>query len=234
MKAIDLNSMRVCVDTIGDLRTPVVTIDQFYHDCDNLLRLAENSAAFRTNPKDFYPGARLPCASDSYQTHLHTVLPPLLYQHYPNLQGLTMENMQSVFSITTTSEDQLRPIQTIPHIDTHDDVSFASVHYLCAPPFAGTSFYRHRQTGLERISAQQMPSYFAMVKSEMMASEFSPAYLSGSTALFERIHQCPLAFNRMVIYPSNLLHSGDIITSLMKEGSPREARLTLNSFLRFT
>jgi hypothetical protein len=138
------------------------------------------------------------------------------------------------FSLTNTAPEKLRPIQSVPHIDTQDPLQFAMVHYLCAESFGGTSFYRHRTTGHESITQERLASYFKILKQEVMDQQQTQFdYINGDTHLFERIYQVPVVFNRAIIYRSNQLHSGDISAQLGLSPDPRQGRLTANSFFCF-
>ncbi|VUD64979.1 hypothetical protein TDB9533_03449 [Thalassocella blandensis] len=221
------------VFTIGHCATPVIQIDHFHPEPNTLIDAAMRDQAFQHNPKDFYPGVRKPFADAAYQQWLISSIRDSVNQLFPQLHDAKPIELNSVFSITSTPVKKLRPIQTIPHIDTHDAVSFACVHYLCHPPFTGTSFYRHISTSLERISDKDLKTYFATAKQELMSREFTPQYCDDSSEFFQRIHRCPLQFNRLIFYPANLLHSGDIQEKLMNNGSPENDRLTLNTFVKF-
>lgn len=227
------------VIAIGETKTPLITIDNFSPEPDALCKAAIEGENFKNNDKDFYPGIRKVFLNAEYRNFFQKKILSIIYQHFPHTSDKSIADFHSVFSITTTPAERLRPIQTIPHIDTHDRLSFACVHYLCEPPFRGTSFYRHIRTGLERIENHHLTSYFAMVKKQLMSRDFVPAYCNNSSDLFERIYHCDLKFNRLVLYPANLLHSGDIDASLMNQSSINQShytneRLTLNTFISFS
>jgi hypothetical protein len=108
------------------------------------------------------------------------------------------------------------------------------VHYLCGPEHGGTSFYRHRETGFERISAERLAGYSAKLKTEAQAAQLhlQPGYIDGDTSMFQRIYQVDAKPNRAIIYPGNLLHSGDIRPESGLSATPSQGRLTISSFLQ--
>ena len=56
-------------------------------------------------------------------------------------------------------------------------------------------------------------------------------YMNGSNNYFEQIAKIDAMFNRMVIYPSKILHSGNIPADFTFDPNPAKGRLTLNSFI---
>jgi hypothetical protein len=138
--------------------------------------------------------------------------------------------------MSTTPATQIRPIQMLPHIDATTPQQLAMVHYLCGPEQGGTSFYRHRETGFERIRAERLTGYSATLKAEAQAAQLhlQPGYIDGDTSLFQRIYQVDAKANRAIIYPGNLLHSGDIRPENGLSAEPRQGRLTISSFLQLS
>lgn len=225
-KAIDVQYLE-----IGDEASPLIIIDNFVETPEHLVTLAnENVNAFQSQASDFYPGIRKP-APAGYQALLCR-LPDLISSHLPDISNV--ETLMSAFSIATTPEQQLRPIQTIPHFDSPDPQQYALVHYLCTKEHGGTSFYHHKSTGFERITTDRLATYGSKIKQEAIAEELhkTPKYIDGETSLFSRIYQVEAAFNRAIFYPSNLLHSGNIRLSTALNCSPNDGRLTTSSFLK--
>ena len=98
----------------------------------------------------------------------------------------------------------------------------------------GTAFYRHQYTGFERIDAARLPSYATLLKQQAMAARLheNPSYISGDTELFQQIAKVEARVNRAIIYPGNLLHSGDIRQIGANAADPAHGRLTISSFLQ--
>nr|MDQ3039024.1 DUF6445 family protein [Pseudomonadota bacterium] len=138
-------------------------------------------------------------------------------------------------AMVTRSEDQLQPLQTIPHIDQLSGVAgecvVASVLYLFRDQaLGGTSFYVPRvdpsrmQTLVHAASSMDAPTF---------ASQFGirRGYCSDSTEWFERVLTVPPRWNRLIVYSGTVLHSGDIPAPGRMVPEPRLGRLTLNAFL---
>jgi hypothetical protein len=134
------------------------------------------------------------------------------------------------FSMVTTPPDKLRPIQRIPHFDGPDRGRIAFIHYLCEPFQGGTSFYRHRATGLSEITSERVEEYRGSVVRELEADKPVHAYVIDHTRFFERLHGVEARFNRLIIYRGNALHSGDISARTVLSEDPRQGRLTINGF----
>lgn len=239
---------------VGESQTPVLVIDDVLPGAAALLDYA-GTQAFSADAANFYPGVRCP-APAGYALALQALW-PLVSQIWPRSgqcgasggfsEGSTADGQpwramlvrQAAFAITTTAPRQLRPIQMLPHIDTAGDDTLALVHYLMGSEHGGTSFYRHRSSGLERISETALPGYAAALKQEALAQQLhlTPGYQAGDSALFQRIGQVEAQFNRALIYPANLLHSGDILQALSLEQNPQAAtpaggRLTVSCLLQ--
>jgi Family of unknown function (DUF6445) len=141
----------------------------------------------------------------------------------------------SFFSIVNKSRANLLPLQRIPHYDSTDPRVFASVIYLFDRANSGTSFYRHRTTGYEKIGDDNKDNY-KIALNRNMKSLGPPAreYTNGSNALFERTHSVDSAFNRIVIYSGNVLHAADIDGSLFNGNDKSQWRLTVTSLINST
>ena len=141
----------------------------------------------------------------------------------------------SFFSIVNKSRATLLPLQRIPHYDSPDPRVFAAVIYLFDRANSGTSFYRHRTTGYEKIGADNAANYKIALNRNM--KQFGPPareYTNGSNALFERTHSVDSAFNRIVIYSGNVLHAADIDGSLFGGHDDSRWRLTVSSLIKST
>jgi hypothetical protein len=222
----DVNpGQRVEVLRVGRDRTPVIIIDGFSSDPRALIARAATADFIDAGP--VYPGVRAPTPS-AYVDTLLAATAALMEQHFGAAPADTMD--LCAFSMVTTPPAQLRPIQRIPHFDGPEDERIAFLHYLCAPHQGGTSFYRHRATGLERIRRDRVDEYRSLVVAELKADKPAQDYAGEDSANFERIHRVDAAFNRLVIYPGNALHSGDISANTVLSEDPHAGRLTINGF----
>lgn len=218
---------------IGNEVTPLLIIDDFVSDPQWLIQAAEQGGDFLADPANFYPGVRKP-TPQLYQQALQRALLPLLKNVFQQPQATSLQLLLSAYALSTTAASQLRPIQMLPHIDATSPRQLAMVHYLCGAEHGGTSFYRHRETGFERLHADRLSRYSAILKAEALAAQLHlhPAYIDGDTPMFQRIFQVEAKPNRAIIYPGNVLHSGDIRPESALAVTPCQGRLTISSFLQ--
>lgn len=214
---------------VGTDREPVLIVDNVLSDPEAVIHFAENGDAFRKEDRDFYPGIRKQF-SMAYAESIYVQLQQLFLDTFSEQLPATIEPVSCLLSLTTTKQEHLRPIQSVPHFDSCDSAQIAGVHYLCSEQFGGTSFYRHRSTGYESMTAQRIADYAPSLKSEVMALKArSFQYIRGDTELFERTASIEAKFNRAIYYRSNVLHSGDIPADIQMPLNPRAGRLTANT-----
>lgn len=229
------SAMKVQCLNVGNEQTPLLIIDGFASNAEELVQFAastQNGAEqFKAQQSDYYPGVRK-TVPHNYKAYLKATL-PLLNTHFAKDKKNALEVVLSAFSIACTSPSDLRPIQMLPHFDTPNNNQFAIVHYLCDSSHGGTSLYRHKSSGFERITQKRLASYRDIIKYQAIAQKLHqrPHYINGNTELFERIHSVDAAFNRAIIYPSNALHSGNIVPQKGLSKNPLTGRLTISSFV---
>lgn len=218
---------------IGKESTPLIIVDDFFTEPETLISLACDDNPYHAQPTDYYPGIRK-LSPPNYSELLSCLLFDLLKNTYQLKGVIAAKTILSAFSIATTPPNKLRPIQMLPHFDTSENNQFALVHYLCDAKHGGTSFYRHKQTGYERITETRFPQYAKLLKQQAKAENLhlTPSYISNDSSLYERIHSVDARKNRVVIYPSNLLHSGNIQPQQGLSSDPQQGRLTISSFIR--
>jgi hypothetical protein len=211
----------------------VAVIDRLLRRPEALVELAAATADFQPvgEAGNFYPGLRAP-APDGYVRMLSAALGPVVAGVFPELAGRSART-SAWLSLLTFRPGQLNLAQRIPHFDATDAGQLAVLHYLCDGAHGGTAFYRHRSTGFEAISSERRQAYLANVRAELERTLPPQAYVNGDTPLFEQIGAVQARFDRVVIYPGRLLHSGDITASCNFSPDPRQGRLTVNSFLNF-
>lgn len=228
-------SPHIHIEEVGNESIPILVIDDFFHDVDDLIETAGDGSEFKSNPNDYYPGSRKPI-SEKLGIQVCDLYWPLLKKYFPKRtqQYQNLLSQLSTFSLTTTNQEALRPIQTLPHIDTFDIQQFAVVHYLFDSNQGGTSFYRHIETGFETINEQRISAYGTLLKQQAMKAQLHKKlkYMDGDNELFTRIHSINAKKNRAIIYPSNLLHSGNILQKESLSFNPQKGRLTANYFLK--
>lgn len=218
---------RVSVASVGNERLPVISIDAFSLEPAALIACA--TEALFIDVGSVYPGVRAP-APQGYVDAMLTAVTPLIEQCFG--APVDPELDLCAFSMVTTPPARLRAIQRIPHFDGPDTERIAFLHYLCAPHQGGTSFYRHRATGLESVTRERAEAYRNTVVAELKGESQAPGYVADDTRYFERVHSIDAAFNRLIIYRGNALHSGDISGRTVLSEDPRQGRLTINGFGR--
>lgn len=221
--------MRFRVDHVGNARAPVLVIENAWPDPQALIDIAASRTDF-SNRSLYYPGQR----SHAPAEYVNTLIPSLreLMRSTFGIEGeLTIT--EAAFSIVLTPPEKLVPFQRVPHFDSADPNRFAVLHYLCGGDRGGgTSFYRHRSSGLEVITADVHDDYIKTVNSEVKAVGMPPArYPEGDSELFERIARYEAVFNRILVYRGNMLHSVNVPPDFEPDPNPRTGRLTLNTFL---
>lgn len=207
------------VTHLGREAVPLWIADEAHPGPETLLAAAQ-SAQFVPVEGDLYPGVRAP-APEAWANWLTTALGV-----WPAFADITV--LRADFAIASRDPAQLTPVQRIPHFDTTDPAVHAVLHYLCDAPHGGTSFHRHRATGFERISPARAPLWRQALVADGQRHGLPPArYHAADTPTFERIGSAGLRFNRLVVYPANCLHCGDITGSWS-----RGDRLTITALIR--
>ena len=228
MPAFEVNpARRATVLNVGRQALPVIVIDSFSLDPDSLIGCAAEAVFIDVG--SVYPGVRAP-APRGYVNAMVEAVAPTIEQIFG--ESLEPELDLCAFSMVTTPPGKLRKIQRIPHFDGPDPDRIAFLHYLCAPSQGGTSFYRHRATGLESVSRTRVEEYRNAVVAEIRSDSPMQDYVAEDTRFFERIHRIDAAFNRLIVYKGNALHSGDISERTVLSEDPRQGRLTINGFGR--
>lgn len=219
---------RYRIDIIGNEKTPVLVIDNFLHEAEALLGFAVKFGEFRDGT-EFYPGIQSN-APEFYSHALQTYLPDLVCEAF-NLNKQNINYSLSTYSLILTPPSRLVPTQSRPHVDTIHKEKLACVHYLCTPDKGGTSFYRHRASGFEQLSPERMDIYGEYLEIEAQDTSWQKKYINGSNQYYEEIGRYEADFNRLIMYPSDLLHSASIPENFQFRPNPVIGRLTLNSFI---
>ena len=234
MTSLDLSinkDLVVEVREFGAERTRVIVCDGVLDSTHELRRFASNEADFVPEGHTAYPGirARLPQA---YVTVVSPLVHRLLTANYALEEGSRMTIPAGYFSLVTMAPESLTAEQRLPHFDSPKSSYFAVMQYINDDNFGGTSFYQHRQTGYENIGTGRQARYLKVLQSEA-PSNAGKGYIIDSDACFERIGGVSYQPNRLVIYPSTLLHSGDIVSATNISADPATGRLTANLFVDY-
>jgi hypothetical protein len=213
---------------VGREKVPLLVIDNFIKDAETLVNYCIDINTFN-NADSFYPGLRMPAP----ELYIHAIR-HYLGDHIEGMFGLKKDSWRggrSVYSMVVTAPENMKAQQCVPHVDSFKQNDLACVHYLCDSSKGGTSLYRHKKTGYEIINDERMTQYTQAALEEGMLELTPKAYMNGSNNFFEQIACIDALFNRIVIYPANVLHSGNIAPDFDFDPYPRTGRLTLNSFI---
>jgi Family of unknown function (DUF6445) len=220
------------ITRIGAEGAPIVVIDNFLSAPEVLIEYAAANCRFEGVSDAFYPGIRAPIPPIycfAVRAFLGAVIAEAL-----DLRDSPVVGEAAHFSLVTTVPAQLNVLQCMPHIDNTNPKQVAVLHYLSAAQFGGTSFYRHRRTGFEFVDTARASVYKRSL-SEDLAAQATPSrdYICGDSPIFQRTASFAAAFNRVLIYRSNNLHSADISRGFSFSADPRSGRLTANTFFYY-
>jgi len=211
---------------IGRGGHPVLVIDDFFPEV-SALRTDAAAKTFRPIGPH-YPGIRAEVSPDLVSAFLRDLL-PLIRETFAMAGDIGL--IESLYSLLTTPEADLAPIQRLPHFDGLEPERLALLHYLSASSLGGTAFYRHRSTGYESIDGARYAGYSAKLHEEVRRLGLPPAaYISGDTPLFEQIARFEAKPNRALVYQGFLLHCADL-PKIDFSGDVATGRLTVNTFL---
>ena len=217
---------------IGNEKQPLFVVDDFLLNPELLVEYAQQGEGFINQKTDFYPGERKPLPAD-YANLICQFVANTLPESLLLPTSIRVTNSLCALSITNQHPSTLLPIQRIPHFDTCDSQQWAVLHYLCNSDCGGTGFFRHIGSGFEAITEDRNKRYQRLLEDDASTKGLPPIqYLDGDSALFKQIHAVDAKYNRALLYPSNLLHSGLIKNwaSMSTEGI-EDTRLTANTFV---
>ncbi len=222
------------IHTIGQEKQKVIVIDSALDNANNLIELAA-SQPFAPVQTNSYPGIRRNLSSriadeSGYVEALRGLAAPIVQEVYNvNFFKIT----QAAFSLITIRPEQTHPLVRLPHFDFPTPLRFALLHFLSPIPQGGTGFYRHKATGIEKIDPENKAIYEKSIITDLETNGIpDPKYISGTTQKFEQIGFFEGLFNRVLIYPANILHSAHIPDDFAFSPDPNQGRLTTNLFLQ--
>ena len=217
---------------VGDEKTCVIVCDNVLQDPDVVRDAASSTAEFKDESKTAYPGQRADIP-DLYAEKVFPFVVALIRANYA-LPTATRGHMDAgYFSVVTTAPEKLSIPQRLPHYDSPNPHFFATTHYINEGDFGGTSFYKHRPTGFEKITADRVHQLAQSAQSILQESPPRPEYFDESDDHFERIGTVDYKPNRLLIYPGALFHSGIIHSPQNLNPDPAKGRLTANLFIDF-
>ncbi|SET38507.1 DUF6445 family protein [Thalassotalea agarivorans] len=216
---------------VGSEQTPVVIIDDFVEDTTKIKEYACTKAEFSVVENSYYPGVR----AQLPKQYVIDMLQPIykqLYRLYQLPKHLRLRPQDIFFSLVATPQNELHPLQSIPHFDTPRPFYFALIHYLDDNEHGGTALFKHKETGFERISPERVEDYLSSASEEQQQHAAS-GYPRIDSPHYQAIHHIDYKPNRIVIYPGNILHSGVINPEKDVSHDPISGRLTANIFFEF-
>lgn len=218
---------------MGLEREPLLVIEGVLGEPEALVEYAATQVDFKPAWKDSggYPGIRAP-APLNYVERLVRAIAPSIERAF-SLSNVRLAKAECSLSMVTLPAGELRPLQTIPHVDTVDPLQFAVLHYLCPPEMGGTAFYRHRATGFEYLSTDRSDEYCSRRDQEIANGTRPAGYITASSEHFEQIESVEAAFDRVIVYRSRTFHSGQIPAGASLSDDPRRGRLTANIFVNY-
>jgi hypothetical protein len=219
---------------VGISRTPVVVIDEFSGNVAALIDIAAELAPFPYHSANYYPGLRriitqADAAANAYVDRALNDAAQFIAGAYDVDR---FDLLEASFSMVATDPSELMPAQRAPHFDTTDPKHYALLHYLSVPADSGTAFYRHRATGVERLTDDNIGVFVPIARKEAASLPADSGYIVGDNEHFEQIEAIEAVPDRLIIYPGSLLHSGIIPPGMNFSHDPRQGRLTANFFVR--
>ena len=220
------NSISVQKIKHEDPEVVVYVIDDFLANLEELIDYAREKAYFGAvgDDKTAYPGIR-----DRLPSVYEEVLGEAVSLVFPTRKSTINRCM---LSLTTLNPDELKTSQKMPHVDALGDDQFASIHYLCDGSHGGTAIYRYRPKDIVRLGDENHSVISEMMKKVGESPEEHSGYLTGDTSLFKRELYVEAKLNRLILYPSNLLHCAVLSSPRSLINDVSEGRLSVASFFR--
>ena len=145
-----------------------MVIDDFTGSAEDVAAIADALAPFPPIVGNYYPGVRRMITNADPDAY--TYLFETCRHAAPFIGGAFEVNgfdlVEGSFSLVTVQPRNLGLPQRMPHFDSPDPNFLALLHYLRVPPGSGTAFYRHRATGIERVTDANVGPYVTIAKAE--------------------------------------------------------------------
>ena len=201
----------VRTEIIGREQYPVVVIDDLMRDPQALVEYAATAVEFRPLKRDvnYYPGLRAPVPQD-YLASLYTVIKPLMHDVF----GLPVDGPLKAncsFSIATSRRN--------------GSICF-SVCLISTPSMSGNSRCSTTSAMVRTVERRFIviarpvtspsprsgsPRYLELLKKDIdRMVRRPPQYMRGNDTRFEQIASFEAQFDRVLIYRSQVLHSGSV------------------------
>ena len=219
-------NLKISVRHIGNSREPVLVVDDVLRDPNAVIARARADENWVEAAPGGYPGARTGLPKP-YAREIIQRLDPIIRQRFTGSTS-SLDRFECAFSKVTRAATDLRPIQKLPHIDVANPQRIAVLHYFCDPPHGGTAFFRQDATGLERVDPADRRAFLDAQHDLCANLDSSAGFPTAQTPGYTQIATVEARLNRVLMYRSNLLHSG-----IINSGTPSSDRLTANFFLDY-
>ena len=140
---------------------------------------------------------------------------------------VVLDSFTSDFSLVTTPAREMLAGQKHPHVDS---VPLAGVLYLNPDYEIGTSFFRHRPTGLAFLRQPEEHQQYAEWMGQHGDKSQPETYAVADDTTWEHLHSVEGRFNRLVMYPGTAFHS-IAMRDVAKNLTLASARLTQRFFV---
>lgn len=206
---------------IGNRKSRIISIRDFYRHPEEVVRLIEESPAILDS------GVHAPTARNISQLNLMGIehyLKLVIRQEYGHSSLKEKSDAPFISNIWQPSWKGPTKEQVAPHIDIHN---FTAVIFLNSPAdcHGGTAFYAHAESGLEGFPVDQLVNgrekYIVEkmmkennINSPQEASEYFfknnhkySEYISESNADWNLIHVEEMKYNKLIIFEGHLFHA---------------------------
>ena len=221
------------IELIGEHKTPVIIIDDYADNLDELIDHVVKNNDFRPDEITNYPGIRSAIPKALVVDYLKPLMQGL-YRIYNLADSLTPNPKDNYFSLITKQASELTTLQTWPHFDTPNPNLIAVIHYLGKGSHGGTGFFKHNKSGLERINQKSKHDYLQYAhKYFQSVNESVYGYCNEYHSEFSCYKKIAYKSNRLIVFPGQLLHSTLVKFPTDVNSSPQHGRLTANMFIEF-
>jgi hypothetical protein len=213
----------------------VMIIDEFLLNTDAVTHFAHNIAYFNPMFADstLFPGVRdkMPMP---YTRLLQDFFEEIILPDIKPESSYQSHFQSSLLSLVTCAPSQLAVNQKMPHVDSCNSSDYAFVHYLSSKEFGGTSFYCYKKRNLIEFTQDKKSILPEIISNVTDRPNDHSGYITSSTSLFEKILSVEAKFNRLIIYPANVLHSAHLSSPDSYCGDINQGRLSISSFASIT
>ncbi|MGS0535274.1 DUF6445 family protein [Pseudoalteromonas sp. SaAl2] len=225
-------NLKIKAHKIEEINESVIVVDDFLESLSQIHMFSSKYAYLKPVGSDgtLYPGKR-DIMPEAYNIVLKELIELLINKGYITLLNNDIYVHSCKLSLVTQKANELISQQKIPHIDSSDNKTFASVHYLSDQSLGGTAIYKYKPANLIKIDKGNEKVAYEMIKNIKNIAKSTDGYLNNNE-YFEQVLKIEAQINRIVIYRSNLLHSADLRNDATYNDDIATGRLSIASFFR--